>query len=1409
MKALRMMEKALSLRGQAGTTPATAAAVERLVVKYNTVAVRCFKQDDFETGAALLNCALQLTEPHQDPLFGGGQSARPRLRGTTFNNFGCLERRRGRLELAVNYMRQSLDHDGEQSPVTFLNMGAILTQLGHSADAVQCSRRAVELLSASDNENMGLLAIAHHNLAMALEPVDADACYDAYQRALETSRAQLGNASPTTQSIERNMDRFTKESGHALKRNAAARSAPAPTQAQMFLPPIARSERQASLQNARSARRAGATHKAAVKPQRSDDDGASATTAPRASTADGPTSHKRSTDSGKPKTPATTTTRPRPPAPPRTASTVAPKRKSVVAYERHTSRHTSSMGHRSGSSSDDDGDTPRPPKPPTQRVNEPTAVPTRQRGARPPEPEDERRKDDIVSFMVSRLGALLRGEEEFEMRYAAAVKIQCLARASSGRANFQKRLLARQQAVMWREAQETNSAKVIVDFFAMLVARRKSALEARLQAAQLEQLRDRVAVKIQSAARRWLAKQKVKRLRIYYKSYSTSLRMLQCWFRRMLACREVSRMRAAHVETTSDKLEMERWRYAAQQVQRLYRAHLASVATYSRKTTLRAQRERDRDSNRTTAAKKLQSLWRGCIGRSTSGEIQRAKNSVHYKREFAERRLHATLLLQAFARGCGGRRTSAVQVAAIRLRRQVLHEGHRLAAVVRIQSFSRRIAAVARVRTVRLGFRAARQDVLRHQQVLQLGAFARAAQSALAVNAVCGRMLADFADAKRRVEEQLAQTRHEAAERQAAAQREIDESEAEQVQKLRALEAEDDKRRAAAEETRRATEEATAAAVEAAAALEVAAVEAASMASQTSAAAIPSTDSPLRADAVAATECDSAAAAVPVYADMPGSEASIDEVPYVVPPRVETPLKLKISMEHLERQRKAELEQRKQKRLDDFVRDDASRLRTIPVASPNVTQAQRHTAALQIQSFLRGAIDRQLFAGKRCIVQEYIDDLVALHERAPQRPAAPRATGAPRRQSFAVLEEMTARIPTQVAQERQGRAVLRTQACLRWLTSCSHTDEHRRAATALAPLRAAAASVLSVFCRMITARRELRRRQAAATVAVAAAEVASEHHRRSAAQAVLQGFFLTMVARRSVAALFVQLQVAAAHRDIAEKYQAAHSPAQQVLARFSRTVAAKKIVRARRALVAANEVNRIVERAAATLHNFWLIISAKHDVALLRSKLALSEHCRINNEVGDDSPIAPSPAELAAALAIQGFARVLVSKVMVAAKLDAVHVRLDALNAENRAAVTIQCAERRRHARAVAGTRRQDREDRWTQQRQEAELEANSSQDSTPAKSPKTEAVVDDRSAPNAADVIQTDDVHQQSLTDENAAAALSAEREHAAVVLQCAHRSGQARQQVTARREATKERLASLRATAEVEEAGDFPSLS
>ncbi|KAG5494878.1 hypothetical protein JIQ42_02494 [Leishmania sp. Namibia] len=181
-------------------------AAERLVVRCNELGVDYFKRDAFAEASPLLEYAMQLTEDDAYPLCEV-EERRRHLRGVTLNNLGCMERRRGHFSEALQYMKSSMEMTGVESPVAYMNTSAILIQLRLSDEAVRMAERSIELLYQTP-EDPSLLAVAHHNLAMALEPVDPARCLEEYALAYRTACSTLGPESETTRSIQRSWRRY-------------------------------------------------------------------------------------------------------------------------------------------------------------------------------------------------------------------------------------------------------------------------------------------------------------------------------------------------------------------------------------------------------------------------------------------------------------------------------------------------------------------------------------------------------------------------------------------------------------------------------------------------------------------------------------------------------------------------------------------------------------------------------------------------------------------------------------------------------------------------------------------------------------------------------------------------------------------------------------------------------------------------------------------------------------------------------------------------------------------------------------------------------------------------------------------------------------------------------------------------
>nr|CCD13765.1 unnamed protein product [Trypanosoma congolense IL3000] len=214
IESLQLMESALQVRcKELGTNTTsgsllgeTCDAAERVVMKCNVLGVKSFKESKYDVAAALLDYAIELTGEKSFPL-REDDARRRRLLGVTLNNYGCMERHRGHFTLAIEYMQRSMECTGQQSPVAFLNISAIQTQLRLCEDAVESAMSAIRCLGPNP-EDPSLLVVAHHNLAMALELIDPSRAYEEYSNALRLAHEVIGKKSEVTKTVEGNMQRF-------------------------------------------------------------------------------------------------------------------------------------------------------------------------------------------------------------------------------------------------------------------------------------------------------------------------------------------------------------------------------------------------------------------------------------------------------------------------------------------------------------------------------------------------------------------------------------------------------------------------------------------------------------------------------------------------------------------------------------------------------------------------------------------------------------------------------------------------------------------------------------------------------------------------------------------------------------------------------------------------------------------------------------------------------------------------------------------------------------------------------------------------------------------------------------------------------------------------------------------------
>eukprot|EP00754_Rhynchopus_humris_P041391 Rhum_TRINITY_DN2496_c0_g1::Rhum_TRINITY_DN2496_c0_g1_i1::g.7118::m.7118 len=144
-------EAALLLRRRTAGEDACGAEAQQLAIDCNHRGVRAFKSDRYDIAVALLEKALALTAGAGTAQRAGipSEATRRRLRAVTYNNLGCLEKRRADHARALTHLEEAaaLEKTADGlTPATAMNLCAVLTKLGRTAEALSAAEAAVRTL---------------------------------------------------------------------------------------------------------------------------------------------------------------------------------------------------------------------------------------------------------------------------------------------------------------------------------------------------------------------------------------------------------------------------------------------------------------------------------------------------------------------------------------------------------------------------------------------------------------------------------------------------------------------------------------------------------------------------------------------------------------------------------------------------------------------------------------------------------------------------------------------------------------------------------------------------------------------------------------------------------------------------------------------------------------------------------------------------------------------------------------------------------------------------------------------------------------------------------------------------------------------------------------------------------------
>eukprot|EP00744_Colponema_vietnamica_P007389 GILI01010639.1.p1 GENE.GILI01010639.1~~GILI01010639.1.p1 ORF type:complete len:1016 (-),score=209.57 GILI01010639.1:74-2755(-) len=288
--------------------------------------------------------------------------------------------------------------------------------------------------------------------------------------------------------------------------------------------------------------------------------------------------------------------------------------------------------------------------------------------------EEARKGDDLLQLVATRLNALLRHEDNYHYRYQRATKIQCAWR----RVLALKEVHKRRTLKVLREKQlarlHDRSARIITAFFRRIVAEKVKARSEREERERLECEESGAAIMLQKYARRWLAKQRVARLKVRRDRYVKAVTVLQRLYRSHFAHRRVAEQREALRNQQSLTLNRETRHIAASKIQATFRAHLGVIQLLLVKGLRKEAMRRDWRRYRDWAARLIQRQVRRYLVRKVHGQRVDDVVKIHRNKERTKRRKAAQIAIAALWRGylvrCDPRYKSVIEKAKAGVRRR-------------------------------------------------------------------------------------------------------------------------------------------------------------------------------------------------------------------------------------------------------------------------------------------------------------------------------------------------------------------------------------------------------------------------------------------------------------------------------------------------------------------------------------------------------------------------------------------------------------------------------------------------------------------------------------------------------------------------------------------------------------------
>nr|CCC50040.1 conserved hypothetical protein, fragment [Trypanosoma vivax Y486] len=325
----------------------------------------------------------------------------------------------------------------------------------------------------------------------------------------------------------------------------------------------------------------------------------------------------------------------------------------------------------------------------------------------------------VRKMLNNRLATLIRAENAFEEKWRATMMVKNALVTFTFVQDFIKLKVSIRERRARQIALEKSSARRILRFFRLLLSAKEHSDVPIQPVVRIRYFETRAAVTLQKYARRWLARQTLKRLRRERELLHLRATRIQGLYHTRIARLKLFRERSERHKLLAIRTEEEKREYAAVRIQRAYRRHVYRLSKWREAGEIKKFLLHHHMLSRVYSATLIQKNFRGFLVRRQYGPKVYARRCYGRNRCRAAVANRAAKRIQAAFRAYLVHRKTRASLITLRaqcvLEREMRNEVRRRKAAVTIQCAYR--SYVARARMIGMRSRRKQERLLRRNRV--------------------------------------------------------------------------------------------------------------------------------------------------------------------------------------------------------------------------------------------------------------------------------------------------------------------------------------------------------------------------------------------------------------------------------------------------------------------------------------------------------------------------------------------------------------------------------------------------------------------------------------------------------------------------------------------------------------------